>query len=102
MAQAEGLRHFNFPIYFQNSKLGGVNRKFSGKYISSGMLGLAKMGPVQGLDRFWRIAPRMVQRKEAGQTRDYSAATSAAVRAARLGPSLGKRRRAQDDIARIQ
>ena len=35
MAQAEGLRHMNFSIYFQNIKLARVKRTFFGKYISS-------------------------------------------------------------------
>jgi hypothetical protein len=34
MAQAEGLRHLNFSIYFQNIKLAKVKRTFLRKYIS--------------------------------------------------------------------
>lgn len=51
MAQAQRLRHLNFYLYFQNIKLDGGNRTFSGVYISTGMCHLWESRGGKGLDK---------------------------------------------------
>lgn len=51
MAQAKCLRHLNFYLYFENNKLGRVNRTFLEVYISLGMWSLAEIEMKKGLDK---------------------------------------------------
>jgi hypothetical protein len=56
MAQAESLRHLNFYLYFQNSKLDQGNRTFWEIYISVGIYELRGLRAEKGLDRFPEIS----------------------------------------------
>jgi len=51
MAQAKCLRHLNFYLYFQNSKLDQGNRTFLEIYISVRICDLPGFGPQKGLDK---------------------------------------------------
>jgi len=53
MAQAEGLRHLDFYLYFQNTKLDPGKWTFWEVYISVGMWKLEQNRPEKGLDRIF-------------------------------------------------
>jgi hypothetical protein len=53
MAQAKRLRHLNFYLYFQNSKLDPGKWTFCQIYISVGMWKLEENEQEKGFDRIW-------------------------------------------------